>query len=76
MATYDHDLQAAVDATSVANDAGTTEDLVSYLRQQLSEREIETTDDAWLEHTVEQIRLDPNYMIDGEPEDYETARKR
>ncbi len=27
MATYDRDLQAAVDATSVAHDAGTSEDL-------------------------------------------------
>jgi hypothetical protein len=76
MARYDRDLQAAVDATSVAHDAGTTEDLVSYLRQQLAEREIETADDAWLEHTVERIRHDPNYMIDGEPEDFEPRHDR
>ena len=76
MASYDQDLQAAVDATSVAHDAGTEDDLVSYLRQQLAEREIETTDDAWLEYTVEQIRNDRNYMIDGEPEDFEPRHPR
>ena len=76
MASYDRDLQAAVDATSVARDAGTTEDLVAYLRQQLAEREIETRDDAWLEHTVEQIGKDRNYMIDSEPEDFEPRHGR
>lgn len=76
MATYDRDLQAAVDATSVAHDAGATEDLQAYLRQQLSEREIETTDDAWLSYVVEQIRADPNYMVDREPEDFERPRDR
>lgn len=76
MASYDRDLQAAVDATSVAHDAGTEEDLVSYLRQQLAEREIETTDVAWLEHTVEQIRNDRNYMIDGEPHDFAQRHDR
>ncbi|HEX6148571.1 hypothetical protein [Nocardioides sp.] len=76
MATYDRDLQAAVDATSVAHDAGTAEDLESYLRQQLAEREIETNDDAWLTYVVEQIRADPNYMIDREPEDFEKRHRR
>ncbi len=70
MATYDADLQAAVDATSVAHDAATTEDLVQYLRDQLSEREIETQDDAWLERMVEGVRNDPNYMIESEPDDF------
>jgi hypothetical protein len=68
--TYDADLQAAVDATSVANDAGTTTDLVQYLRDQLGEREIETRDDAWLERMVEGVRRDPNYMIESEPDDF------
>jgi DNA-directed RNA polymerase specialized sigma54-like protein len=76
MATYDRDLQAAVDATSVARDAGTAEDLQDYLRQQLAERDIETTDDAWLAYVVEQIRADPNYMVDREPEDFERSRDR
>jgi hypothetical protein len=76
MASYDRDLQAAVDATSVAHDAATTDDLVSYLRQQLAERDIETGDDAWLEHTVEQIKQDRNYMIDSEPEDFEPRHDR
>ncbi len=76
MATYDRDLQAAVDATSVAHDAGTTEDLEDYLRQQLSEREIETTDDAWISHVVEQIRADPNFMIDREPKDFRPRHDR
>jgi hypothetical protein len=70
MATYDANLQAAVDATSIAKSTGET-DLVSYLREQLSERDIETKDEAWLQHTVDKIHEDPNYMIDGEPDDYE-----
>ena len=76
MATYDRDLQAAVDATSVAHDAGTTEDLADYLRQQLSEREIETAGDAWISYVVEQIRADPNFMVDREPEDFEPRHDR
>ena len=32
MAVYNKDLQAAVDATSVAKDAGQTDDLATYLR--------------------------------------------
>ena len=76
MATYDRDLQAAVDATSVAHDAGTTDDLEDYLRQQLSEREIETNDDVWVSHIVEQIKADPNFMIDREPEDFERRHDR
>ncbi len=70
MATYDADLQAAVDATSVAHDAGTDQDLVQYLRDQLAEREIETGDDTWLERMVDGIKGDRNYMIDSEPDDF------
>ena len=70
MATYDADLQAAVDATSVAHDAGTDQDLVQYLRERLAEREIETADDAWLRRMVEGVRGDRNYMIDSEPDDF------
>ena len=46
MATYDADLQAVVDATSIAQDAGET-DLETYLRSQLTQRDIETADDEW-----------------------------
>lgn len=74
MGSYDADLQAAVDSTSVAHDAGTTDDLVDYLRQQLLEREIETSDDAWLERMVEGIKSDRNYLIESEPSDYERER--
>ena len=70
MASYDADLQAAVDATSVAHDAGTENDLVQYLRDQLAEREIETADEAWLQRMVEGVKNDPNYMIEGQPEDF------
>lgn len=73
MATYDADLQAVVDATSIAQDAGET-DLESTLREQLSQREIETKDDAWVAHVVASIKADPNYMIDREPNDYESTR--
>ena len=76
MATYDADLQAAVDATSVANDAGTEDDLVQYLRDQLAERDIETGDDAWLQRMVEGVKQDPNFMIDGEPQDFEPRSDR
>jgi hypothetical protein len=70
MATYDANLQAAVDATSVAKSIG-EQDLVSYLRDQLAERDIETKDEAWLQHMVDKIHEDPNFMIDSEPSDYE-----
>jgi hypothetical protein len=76
MATYDADLQAAVDATSVANDAGTEDDLVQYLRDQLAERDIETSDDTWLQRMVEGVKQDPNFMIDGEPQDFEPRSDR
>jgi glucose-1-phosphate adenylyltransferase len=66
----DADLDDSDDIVLLGDDAGTTEDLMSCLRQQLAEREIETADDAWLEHTVERIRHDRNYMIDGEPDDF------
>ena len=76
MATYNADLQAAVDSTGVALATGETDDLVQYLRDQLAEREIETQDDAWLERMVEGVRNDRNYMIDSEPNDFtaEVAR--
>jgi hypothetical protein len=70
VATYDADLQAAVDATSVAHDTGTEQDLVQYLRDQLAEREIETGDDGWLQRMVEGIKGDRNFMIDSEPDDF------
>jgi hypothetical protein len=75
MAEYDSDLQRAVDATSVAKDSGET-DLVAYLREQLAEREIETSDDAWLERAVAGIEADPNYMVEGEPDDFTPRRER
>jgi hypothetical protein len=62
-----------VDATSVAKDAGET-DLLTYLRQQLAEREIETADEDWLQRMIEGINGDPNYMIDSEPNDYDPQR--
>ncbi len=74
MGTHDSDLQAAVDATSVAKDAGVSEDLISYLREQLAEREIETNDEAWLQRMVEGIEQNPNYLIESEPDDYERDR--
>lgn len=70
MSTYDADLQAAVDSTSVAHDAGVTDDLVGYLRDRLADREIETDDDAWIERMIEGIRADRNYMIESEPDDF------
>ena len=73
MATYNSDLQAAVDATSVAKDAGESDDLVGYLREQLAEREIETSDEDWLRRTVAAIEKDPNYMIEDEPSDFEST---
>ena len=71
MSRYNSDLQAAVDATSVAKDARTTTDLVGYLREQLAEREIETSDEDWLQRMVAGIEADPDYMIDSEPSDFE-----
>jgi hypothetical protein len=70
MATYDADLQAAVDATGVALEAGEGVDLVDYLREQLAQREIETDDHEWLERMVAGVRENRNYMIDSEPSDY------
>lgn len=74
MATYDADLQAAVDSTSMALDTGETEDLKKFLREQLAEREIETDDDAWIERMIEGIKGDRNYMIESEPDDYVARR--
>ena len=76
MPSYDADLQAAVDATSVAHDAGTEDDLVQYLRDQLAEREIETDDDAWVKRMVEGVKGDRNYMIESEPDDFVARRNR
>lgn len=75
MASYDADLQAAVDATSIDKDAGYDGDLVELLREQLGEREIETQDQAWLERTAEGIRANPNFLVEDQPSDY-TPRKR
>jgi hypothetical protein len=75
MAVYDSDLQAAVDATSIAKDTGETDDLVGYLRDMLAEREIETSDEDWLRRTVEKISADPNYMIEDEPSDYVSPKR-
>ena len=74
MATYDADLQAAVDSTGVALLAGHADDLVQYLRDQLAERDIETNDEAWLNLMIEKIKADPNYMIESEPDDYTPDR--
>jgi len=71
MGTHNSDLQAAVDATSVAKDARETDDLAGYLREQLAERDIETTDDDWIRRTVQRIESDRNYMIEDEPSDFE-----
>jgi hypothetical protein len=71
MAVYDSDLQAAVDATSVAKDAKATDDLAGYLREQLAEREIETSDDAWIQRVLEGIENDPNFMVADTPSDYD-----
>lgn len=75
MARYNRDLQAAVDATSVAKDAHTTTDLLGYLRDQLAERDIETTDEDWLRRTVEAIEADPNYMVEEEPSDFDAEER-
>lgn len=74
MARHNSDLQAAVDATSVAKDAHVTEDLETYLREQLAERDIETTDDAWISRTVERVRTDRDYMVEDEPADFDPER--
>ncbi|GAB3198535.1 hypothetical protein GCM10027062_12930 [Nocardioides hungaricus] len=70
MARHNSDLQAAVDATSVARDARTTTDLSGYLREQLAERDVETSDDDWVRRTVAAIEQDPDYMIEDEPSDF------
>lgn len=75
MAVYDSDLQAAVDATSIAKDTGEADDLIGYLREQLAAREIETSDEEWLRRMVAGIEANPNYMIESEPSDY-TPQKR
>ncbi|CAI9403197.1 cupin domain-containing protein [Nocardioides sp. T2.26MG-1] len=75
MARYDRDLQAAVDATSVAKDAHTTTDLLAYLREQLASREINTSDEDWLRRTVAAIEADPNYMVADEPSDFDPERR-
>ena len=74
MGRHNSDLQAAVDATSVAKDANETDDLAGYLREQLAERDIETTDDAWVARMVEGIGRDRNYLIESEPSDFDADR--
>ena len=71
MARHNSDLQAAVDATSVALDAHETDDPEGYLRERLGERGVETDDAAWITRTVERIRADANYMIEDEPSDFD-----
>ena len=75
MAVYDYHLQAAVDATSVAKDAGTTEDLAGYLREQLAEHDIETHDEAWITMVLEGIERDPNFMVEQTPSDYDPPQR-
>jgi len=74
VAEYDSHLQRAVDATSVAKDAGET-DLATYLRDQLAEQDIETADEAWIKQVLAGIEKDPNYMIESEPKDYTPPRE-
>jgi DNA-directed RNA polymerase specialized sigma54-like protein len=74
MGSHNSDLQAAVDATSVAKDAHATDDLAGYLREQLAERDIETTDDAWVARMIQGIEADPNYLIESEPSDFDADR--
>lgn len=74
MSSYDADLQAAVDATSIEKDGGFDGDLVQLLRDQLTEREIETQDQEWLERTAEGISGNPNYLVEGTPSDYTPRR--
>jgi hypothetical protein len=71
MSRHNSDLQAAVDATSVAKDAHETTDLIAYLRDQLAERDIETADEEWLRRMVEGIEANRDYMIDSEPSDFD-----
>ena len=74
MGRHNSDLQAAVDATSIAKDAKETDDLAGYLREQLAERDIETTDDAWVARMVEGIEGNRNYLIESEPDDFDAER--
>ena len=74
MGRHNSDLQAAVDATSVAKDAHETDDLAAYLREQLAEREIETSDDAWVARMVEGIEGNRDYLIESEPSDFDAGR--
>ena len=74
MGRHNSDLQAAVDATSVAKDARETDDLAGYLREQLAERDIETSDEAWVARMIEGIEGDPNYLIETEPSDFDPDR--
>ena len=74
MGRHNSDLQAAVDATSIAKDAKETDDLAAYLREQLAERDIETADDAWVARMVEGIEGNRNYLIESEPDDFDAER--
>ncbi len=71
MAVYNHDIQAAVDATSVAMDTGSVDDAVALLRDELAKREVQTSDEAWLTATVEAIRRDRNAMVADGPSDFD-----
>ncbi|HEY0644603.1 MAG TPA: hypothetical protein VGD39_14350 [Nocardioides sp.] len=74
MAVYQHDIQAAVDATSVALDTGTATDTLVCLRDELAKRNIMTSDQEWLISTADAIEHDPDAMIADWPSDFDPAR--
>jgi hypothetical protein len=71
VATYDIRLQGAIDAASVAVDAGDATDVRERLVEELEQRDVHTKDDAWIAMVVEGITSDPNFMTDQLPSDYE-----
>ena len=74
MAEYDTHLQRAVDATSVAKDAGET-DLATYLREQLAEQDIETHDEDWIQRVLDRHREGPELHDRERAEGLHAARK-
>ena len=70
MSTYDLRLQGAIDATSVAKDAGGTDDLRATLIEELDQRGVQTGDESWLQMVVHGITSDPDFMTDEEPDDF------
>jgi hypothetical protein len=71
VATYDIRLQGAIDAASVAVDAGDATDVRERLIEELEQRDVRTQDEAWIALVVEGIAADPNFMTDKLPSDYE-----